>query len=426
MRWKEKHSILVAGVRASRGHPEHFENDEDFAMTEFDGGSVKALHTPRETVKRVHEVMHANHTIPAEYAKAYKGVTDTYAQITEDAWIHANHWPWKPGYWGSSKTPKSIKSATIDYVDEELALANKHREDIAKDPHNMGFKLWPEFATRFRAFAVLIGLHGDWNTAAATADFDNAQKDFALELMRLLTNKKTKRRRKYSSDPGKSKSSVVNRRKVAQTLEKLFAPPRPVMPRENGFSDPDYEPEGYFGKAPPMEIIELPLSVAIDQADDGWRVGRNGTRIIRSAIMRPIPSQYPFLRRMPVVPGGTILVDASGSMGDWDNVKKWCVDAPQATIAYYAGGYSEGWLYIYAMNGYRAAEIRKPDSGNNVVDGRAIDWLMSQPGPRIMITDREFCGSPDSNLQVMRLANLEKEGEITVLDYKNKRNDNHD
>lgn len=425
MRWKNKNSMLISGVRASRGHPDHFENDEDYAMTEFDGGSVSVLHTPRETVKRIHEVMHANHTIPAEYVKAYKGVIDTYAQITEDAWIHANHWPWKADYWASIKTPKSIRMATLAYIEEELDLANKHREEMAKSPE-AGFRLWPEFATRFRAFAVLIGLYGDWSRAAKMAGFDKSQQDFSFDMMKILTNKRTKRRRKYSSEPGKSKSSVVNRRKVAQTLQHMFAPPRPPSPRQEGFSDPDYEPESYFGKSPPMEIIELPLSVPIDSADDGWRVGRTGTRIIRSALMRPIPSQYPFLRRMPIVPGGTFLVDASGSMGSWDNVKKWCVEAPQATVAYYAGGHEEGWLYIYASCGYKAADIVQPQGGNNIVDGRAIDWLMSQPGPRFMITDREFCGSPDSRLQVMRLANLEKAGEITVLDYKHKRRDDDD
>jgi len=421
MRWKNKNSMLIAGVRASRGHPDHFENDEDFALTEFDGGSVIALHTPRETVKRVHELMHANHTLPHEYAKAYKGVIDTFAQITEDAWIHANHWPWKADYYfASSKTPKPIKEATVAYIADELAIANKKREEMAKAPGS-GFLLWPEFATRFRAFAVLIGLYGDWSKALDEVKFDKAQRDFAVEMMKLLTNKKTKRRRRYSSTPGKSKSSVVNRRKVAQTFEQLFSPPKITPPRQNGFLDEEYEPEGYFGKAPPMEIVELPLSVSIDQAEQGWKMGRTGTRVIRSAVMRPIPSQYPFLRRMPIVPGGTILVDASGSMGDWDNVKKWCVEAPQATVAYYAGGHGEGWLYIYAMNGYRAADIRKPDGGGNTVDGRAIDWLLSQPAPRIMITDRQFCGSPDSDLQVMRLANLEKEGEIEVREYRNKR-----
>ena len=53
----------------------------------------------------------------------------------------------------------------------------------------------------------------------------------------------------------------------------------------------------------------------------------------------------------------------------------------------------------------------------NTVDGPAIDWLLSQQGPYVMITDRGFCGSDDSEAQVHRLARLERQGKVAVHDY---------
>src|SRR4029077_3292808 len=122
-------------------------------------------------------------------------------------------------------------------------------------------------------------------------------------------------------------------------------------------------------------------------------------------------------RRSPRQIDGTILVDASGSMGDFDQIKRWCELAPFGTIAYYAGNHRSGKLFVYARNGKRAREIEDPRLGGNTVDGPAMDWLMSQAKPRLMITDRGFCGADDSIAQVARLEHLERLGEITVKDY---------
>ena len=125
-----------------------------------------------------------------------------------------------------------------------------------------------------------------------------------------------------------------------------------------------------------------------------------------------------FMKRVPNEPAGTILIDASGSMGSFDQVTQWCEKAPFGQIAYYAGkDYGKGWLYIYAKDGRRAKEPVEPEVKGNTVDGPAIDWLMQQLKPRIMVTDREFCGAFDSDAQIMRLDQLERQGEIKVLDY---------
>ena len=106
-------------------------------------------------------------------------------------------------------------------------------------------------------------------------------------------------------------------------------------------------------------------------------------------------------------------------MGGWDQVKEWCEKAPFGTIAYYAGdGRSRGMAVRLrsrrdAGAGNRGARLHS----GNTVDGPAMDWLMSQEAPRIMVTDRKFCDVADSQAQILRLENLEARGEITVQDY---------
>jgi hypothetical protein len=168
-----------------------------------------------------------------------------------------------------------------------------------------------------------------------------------------------------------------------------------------------------------MDVIELPHTESIAEAVVGFRIATSGARIHRPALRKPILPQRLFIRRSAVEPAGTILIDASGSMGSWDQVAEWIRKSPFATVAYYAGdGSSHGWLYVYARNGFRAAAIVPPDNSGNTVDGLAIDWLMKQEGPRIMVTDRGFCDAADSEAQKMRLARLERLGEITVANYK--------
>ena len=56
-----------------------------------------------------------------------------------------------------------------------------------------------------------------------------------------------------------------------------------------------------------------------------------------------------------------------------------------------------------------------------MVDGPALDWLLKQDGPRIFITDRCFSGAYDSEAQIVRLANAEAQGLLTVHDYEDKK-----
>jgi hypothetical protein len=96
--------------------------------------------------------------------------------------------------------------------------------------------------------------------------------------------------------------------------------------------------------------------------------------------------------------GGTVLIDASGSMGlRAADLERIILGIPEASVvAIYAGSGDTGELRIVVRNGYRAAArdlgLRR---GGNVVDLPALRWLARQPPPRLWISDGEVTGCGD-------------------------------
>jgi hypothetical protein len=94
-------------------------------------------------------------------------------------------------------------------------------------------------------------------------------------------------------------------------------------------------------------------------------------------------------------PQGTVLIDASGSMDHTLNhLHQLCRMLPAAQIALYSGNdVKDAKLVIYAKDGQRNDEdpIRH-SMGGNVADLPALQWLLRQPGPHVMVTDLGFCG----------------------------------
>ena len=399
---RETASMLVAGIPLKRGTPRHFEHDDEVAMTGFDAktGKVLEIHTPRDTMRRVHELMHARASDVKRAKRQYKGIKREVEEITEDCLIHVKHWPWR-----GRKTPQQIEGDVREYIAGDLVRADKCRQAIAdrtaKDPQGAA---WANYALRLRAAAVLGGMsgYGDWYHSSIEVDFTEKERALALRVFDLI-----ERRREG---------------KAAQLLQSVFFPPIEI-----GFVGGSGTALSGISKAPggngdgqgvSMEIIELNHTEAISDAVVGIRIATSGPRLYRPALRKPVIPNRCFVRRSPQEPGGTILIDASGSMGNFDYIKGWCERAPFGTIAYYAGnGGSKGWLYVYARDGMRSREIVEPPSRGNTVDGPAMDWLMRQEGPRIMVTDKEFCDAIDSDAQVVRLENLEARGEIEVLNY---------
>jgi len=94
--------------------------------------------------------------------------------------------------------------------------------------------------------------------------------------------------------------------------------------------------------------------------------------------------------------GGTILIDASGSMSfSANDLLEIMKMLPAVNIAMYNGTYNTGDLRIIAKNGMRVNEkyLQKHKGRGNVVDGPALEWLASMPARRIWVSDMHIFGA---------------------------------
>jgi hypothetical protein len=132
--------------------------------------------------------------------------------------------------------------------------------------------------------------------------------------------------------------------------------------------------------------------VSMKYSPDG--VHLNATRFV-SAIVQG-DSHGLFSRRVRHKAGGTVVIDASGSMGATaENLKQLAQQVPTATIAYYSGNDAgKGMLTIYAFKGKRyAGELpHETLQGGNAVDLQAVQWLFQHGKPWHLVSDLEFTG----------------------------------
>ena len=102
----------------------------------------------------------------------------------------------------------------------------------------------------------------------------------------------------------------------------------------------------------------------------------------------------PIFRRVTrVEPKGTFLLDASGSMNvTAERLATIAAKLPGATIAYYSGDGGDAQLVIFAQGGRRIGGEIPYSLGGNYCDCEAIEWLLKQEGPRVLVTDEAFDG----------------------------------
>jgi hypothetical protein len=127
-----------------------------------------------------------------------------------------------------------------------------------------------------------------------------------------------------------------------------------------------------------------------------------------------------FSRRVRQKPGGTVVIDASGSMGaDKANLSAICKLVPSATVAFYSGTVSgKGELVVYAYQGKRfAGELPEEHMhGGNAVDLPAVKWMMRLPKPWTLISDLQFCGGVlgSESVALALVERATKRGDLTV------------
>src|SRR5262249_44753210 len=104
-----------------------------------------------------------------------------------------------------------------------------------------------------------------------------------------------------------------------------------------------------------------------------------------------------FARRRKI-PGGTVVIDASGSMSlSGEEIQAMVECAPGCLVACYSGTGDGGVLRILAEGGKRVADefCLPPDGEGNIVDFPVLKWAYKQSHPRIWVSDLVVTGVED-------------------------------
>ena len=166
--------------------------------------------------------------------------------------------------------------------------------------------------------------------------------------------------------------------------------------RQELIEDMTYHSSNGVGQWGKMEIHEPPLTVNLQGRLKNSRqyraadFGYNPKYINRYCIDKKI------FKQKQNVKGGTILIDASGSMDlRGEDILEIMKLLPAVNIAMYNGSYSSGDLHVIARNGMRVDDkyLARHSGRGNVVDGPALRWLASMPARRIWVSDMYVFGA---------------------------------
>lgn len=154
-----------------------------------------------------------------------------------------------------------------------------------------------------------------------------------------------------------------------------------------------------FGTA---DVRSVALTHTIKQAQLGRRERAHDSGSVPRFMHRHSIDGRIFGRRRKA-PGGTVLVDASGSMSlSMEDIEKIITAAPCATVAMYSGRNDTGSITVIARGGHRAdikaiERVRAEVGGGNIIDGPALEWLGMQAEPRLWVCDGNITGCNDSS-----------------------------
>jgi hypothetical protein len=155
------------------------------------------------------------------------------------------------------------------------------------------------------------------------------------------------------------------------------------------------DPKAWWGK---MTVVHPPLVASQEIIKRVYFKKSTDAGIAVSDVSRVLTDQKVFRENRPGIKG-TVLIDASGSMGlSHEEIFQICAEIPGAVIGVYAGNSSAsaGKLIIAANNGRilerKQLAAERANLGSNVVDGPALEWLANMPRPRVWISDGAVTG----------------------------------
>lgn len=390
-------NLFRSAIPNERGIAEHIETGKsDTAMTQFDRGSAKVerVFTPDEPIKRVHELLHAKFTDTKE---RWPKISPTTRTFIEDIRLHLTRWPWRTGM-----TPKVVHDSIKAVCKTELKTLLKELRDNPKADENPLFR-----GARLGTVMRTLSLPNGSKILRSIKGYEQLlSRGESKVLSQVLT---------YCSHP----DNLGKWRYGALLFDKLVNAPKPNDESMPSLSDPAGTEQM---ESPPVEGSESVTRIERMQVHEMTRLyntvaypisdtqlasaGRtlNWRELVRGKLRRP---NRMFIRETEEDGrGGTIVIDASGSMEiDSDKLAAICRLLPAATIAYYFGTDDfEGQMYVYARNGKRA-DHTPIEGADNSVDGPALKWLLKEPGPRYFVTDIEFCGA--GQLSYLAIAHFE-------------------
>lgn len=144
----------------------------------------------------------------------------------------------------------------------------------------------------------------------------------------------------------------------------------------------------------PMEIQEPPRPVDMKVDLKTRKTIKSETGAVPIAMYRACIDGRVFRAKRRIPAAGSVLIDQSGSMRMTDeDVANVMEHLPAVVIAGYCAENGQGWLRILAKNGRRVEDDNLIiGGGQNGVDGPALEWLTTQPGPRFWVSDGGVTG----------------------------------
>lgn len=379
MKYGDMKKIVKAGVRSSRIAPGLVvtNNPGRDGLTEWKEGKVTRIvtslgDTPQQRTVRIHEMLHANRTDPN--IKCPFG--EMVANLVEDVFVHSDYWP--------ESLPREAHEDALLTADEELDMISASLDDIWEDKELRDHALY----AAVRCLSI-----GD-----KLQHYDGGE---TLKKACSLLSRGFGEREAYLAANMISTSNRSTRWVLADKLFKRdFERPEH---REDDVELEDEVEQGPGGRrhGGKIEIVHPKRHIPCNAFRAPRSAARSGAVIRAGRLGRAIVngSTSGLFYKTGSNPGGSVLIDASGSMNfTAETLQKICDGAPSATLAYYSGNSGGcdylGKIVVHAKDGKRAKGLVGV-YGNNDIDYWAIKWLLKQPAPRAMFTDCGFCGGPE-------------------------------
>jgi hypothetical protein len=389
------------------------------------GGDVVKLGAPigdraKDVTIRGHETRHATRHKP-QRKKPMTVNGELASQIVDDVHIECSPIP-------AVKSERAYRRAHLVVALNDLRTIKNRARRIVKgiEPNTVQLRNW-QLVLAVRVLAML-NHYGASSRGNYLADCEQVRSKSVRMLAGIMGSKTMTALRRVIALAQKRRGRNRAIAMLEALMEKELTPEEEEreeeeMRRDGDILEPPTEGDVLDGEMKITNLIPKTIPCAKEKQIHR-RFSPDGVVINAGRFVNAIASGESnglFMRRVRQKPGGTILIDASGSMhANAHNLTALCELCPTATVAYYSGYGSKGRgeLCVYALNGKRFGKElpQKTIHGGNAVDLPAIRWMMRLPKPWTLISDLGFCGGVIGSEQVAHalVERAKQRGDLTV------------